>query len=394
MIENQRRVIVNQQPDFFREARDLMHSYFRFQLEKGKSGPTFAAQPLVTRSERFTLSPEDMGAAFSDMAAYLGRVRAEAEPVLAAWPGLEALYRVLPTQGEDAADRPFPEGALGYLSAPDAGHFTRDDLAVACQMQLRSWAGDLDELSLDNQQALEALTHPLMDMGAIFDAVNRVSMNDDQRMTLLRFFQELDAWHPRFRDLLSALEQICRAHYPLVTRRFERKARALEDAGAQAEPLKWLARMGSDIADFRPQDPMYLTLSLLGYNGLGFHLHMDRRLQLQAQYGILFQELDALQDKRRARDDLTDRQLKAIADPTRLAIVRSLAAGEQYVQQLADSLGLTPATLSHHLNALLSALLVGLRTQGRRSYYHLNRSELSALADDLHRLSKPTGEDA
>jgi len=108
--------------------------------------------------------------------------------------------------------------------------------------------------------------------------------------------------------------------------------------------------------------------------------------------GILVDDLSALQDRQRVRDELTERQLKAIADQTRLEILRSLSRGEQYVQQLADQLQLTAATLSHHLNQLLAVMLVGLRGEGRRNYYHLNRNELSALAADLNRLAGNYGE--
>ena len=101
-----------------------------------------------------------------------------------------------------------------------------------------------------------------------------------------------------------------------------------------------------------------------------------------------------MQDARQARDKLTERQLKAIADPTRLGIVRLLQEDEQYVQQLADALELTPATLSHHISQLLQALLVKIRVEGRRSYYSLNRPELAALAEDLHRLGGHKEEEA
>lgn len=394
MPQKTHHIIVSQQPDYFAEAQELMHGYFNFHQELEPAGAPWAKQPLVTRAERFTLSPEDMGAAFSDVAEYLTRVRHEAEPVLAGFPELAALYRVRPAQEDDGVPECFPRGALAYVAAPTAWQMTREDFARACLMQVLEWAGDLDEAGLEDQQALEALTDSAMNMGAIFDAVNRVPVSDDQRMALLRFFQELDAWYPRLRDLLAALEDICQAHYALVEQQFARKAKQLKDAGAEAEPLKWLARMSTAFADFRPEEPLYLNISVVGYNGLGVRLPMDRRATMRVQYGVLFQELDALQDKRRVRDELTERQLKAIADPTRLAIIRELSQGERYVQQLADTLGLTPATLSHHLNALLRNMLVGFRAEGRRSYYSLNRGELSELADDLRRMATAGGQQA
>jgi DNA-binding transcriptional ArsR family regulator len=146
------------------------------------------------------------------------------------------------------------------------------------------------------------------------------------------------------------------------------------------------------LTTFRPKDPITLQLSLIIYNGMSFRFSTVERLPLLILFGILVDDLSALQDRQRVRDELTERQLKAIADQTRLEILRSLSRGEQYVQQLADQLQLTAATLSHHLNQLLAVMLVGLRGEGRRNYYHLNRNELSALAADLNRLAGNYGE--
>lgn len=107
----------------------------------------------------------------------------------------------------------------------------------------------------------------------------------------------------------------------------------------------------------------------------------------------LFDDLTALKDKQRVRDELTERQLKAIADTMRFrSCEASPAKSSMYSSWQAEALGLTAATLSHHFGQLLGVMLVGIRSEGRRNHYHLNKRELSALASDLDRLAGSIGE--
>jgi ArsR family transcriptional regulator len=63
---------------------------------------------------------------------------------------------------------------------------------------------------------------------------------------------------------------------------------------------------------------------------------------------------------------------KALADPTRVAIVNRLAAAEEVcVCDLTDAFELTQPTISHHLRVLREAGLVEAERRGTWSYYRL-----------------------
>ena len=63
---------------------------------------------------------------------------------------------------------------------------------------------------------------------------------------------------------------------------------------------------------------------------------------------------------------------KALSDPTRVAIVSRLAAGEQCcVCDLTDAFDLSQPTVSHHLRILREAGLVEAERRGTFSYYWL-----------------------
>jgi biotin operon repressor len=77
---------------------------------------------------------------------------------------------------------------------------------------------------------------------------------------------------------------------------------------------------------------------------------------------------------------------KALSDASRLRIVALLGVQELTVEQLADRLGLTSSTVSHHLARLAAAGLVSARAE---SYYSIYRLEGGALVAMARRLLKP-----
>jgi len=69
--------------------------------------------------------------------------------------------------------------------------------------------------------------------------------------------------------------------------------------------------------------------------------------------------------------------LKALADYSRLSLLRLLHAGEQTVGDLAKSVELGEPTVSHHLSKLREAGLVTLRMAGNQRFYRINESGLA-----------------
>ncbi|HEY7599734.1 MAG TPA: metalloregulator ArsR/SmtB family transcription factor [Candidatus Limnocylindrales bacterium] len=81
-----------------------------------------------------------------------------------------------------------------------------------------------------------------------------------------------------------------------------------------------------------------------------------------------------------------DRLLSAIADPTRLAILRQLAAGECCACDIAACYDLRQPTVSHHLKVLRDAGWLEAERRGTWIWYSLRpqaAERLRAIADGL-----------
>jgi ArsR family transcriptional regulator len=71
---------------------------------------------------------------------------------------------------------------------------------------------------------------------------------------------------------------------------------------------------------------------------------------------------------------------KAVADPSRVRILKLLEGGELCVCQITTVLDLSPATISKHLAALKAAGLVQQRRDGKWVYYRLAERDFNVYA--------------
>lgn len=92
-------------------------------------------------------------------------------------------------------------------------------------------------------------------------------------------------------------------------------------------------------------------------------------------------------------DELSERRAiqiaRALADPTRLRILRALLQHEELsCGDLAERFPVAQSTISHHLSSLMNAGLVVMRKQGQHHYFRARRETLCAFAQWLATLEQ------
>lgn len=78
-----------------------------------------------------------------------------------------------------------------------------------------------------------------------------------------------------------------------------------------------------------------------------------------------------------------DRVFHALTDPTRRQMLRSLAAGEHTISELAQPFRMSLAAVSKHIKALEHAGLVRRTVQGRTHFCRLDPKPLASAAEWL-----------
>jgi DNA-binding transcriptional ArsR family regulator len=85
---------------------------------------------------------------------------------------------------------------------------------------------------------------------------------------------------------------------------------------------------------------------------------------------------------------------KAMADPTRRAILKRLQGGSLSAGEIGEAFDITPASLSHHFNVLKQADLVRTERRGQYIVYSLNSTvfeDLARMLFDLFPAKGPSG---
>jgi DNA-binding transcriptional ArsR family regulator len=75
----------------------------------------------------------------------------------------------------------------------------------------------------------------------------------------------------------------------------------------------------------------------------------------------------------------TSEMFKLLSDTTRLQVILSLQEQELCVNDVVSKVGLSQSSVSHHLKLLRNANLVRWKRVGKKTYYHLADSHVSAL---------------
>src|SRR5687768_5680334 len=86
--------------------------------------------------------------------------------------------------------------------------------------------------------------------------------------------------------------------------------------------------------------------------------------------------MQAVSRKNESEDDQCAAYLRAIADSTRLQVIRALQNGPLTVSDIALLLDVEIVRASHHLRVLYHADLVSTERDGKFIYYQLNRQFL------------------
>ena len=100
---------------------------------------------------------------------------------------------------------------------------------------------------------------------------------------------------------------------------------------------------------------------------------------------IIFASKAPLIDKRERSAQLA-KQLKVLADPTRLQLLSMISVQKEYGARLAEFLGITTATVSHHIETLKKASLIKEEKIGTIKYFSTDKEQIEKLITELKSL--------
>lgn len=113
--------------------------------------------------------------------------------------------------------------------------------------------------------------------------------------------------------------------------------------------------------------------------------HFDIKLHIGIEIFHLYRSREASY----CHDERLLSRLKALSDPTRLKILRQLVERPCYLQEMAKAMGLTPATVLHHVGILMSEELIEMQvtTEKKKVYYQIKKHVLEEVSQGILQLT-------
>ena len=128
----------------------------------------------------------------------------------------------------------------------------------------------------------------------------------------------------------------------------------------------------------QPPERLNIVPTIMAFHGIQWDFEVET-----LYYGVYYAQLGELIVKYSDQSASLVRRLKSIGDKSRLEILRAVKDGQCNGQDISEKLSLAPATISHHMNSLVTAGFISMDKQGTRVSYSVNQKYVDAFLQNL-----------
>ena len=367
------KLYIEDKPNIYWEANAIIREI----LNRKKGDPVH----IIENKDRFILSEDEINEKYSDLIKFYTKVFDESLDVLKDYPEWKELFSIQ----ENQEDYGFFESAIRFTNAKKVDELSKAEFFNACHYNLQSINAKEERLDFDNieetKKALEEMKNRAFDADYYIEKIMASELNNDEKIKMMDLFQHADERFDAYVELIQRIEKIYLKYYSDVEHYVKSKVELFSSSGkddAKNTPL--VNYIDVERWNFRSDEPVHLYFSVIYKGTLGMTVIMDESIRPNMIFGILFEELTELLNKEKYEAELFIEQMKALGEENRFNIMKLLSQKPHYLKEIACTVGLTPATVSHHMEQLIKAELVYMTTEGRKVYYHVNDNKIKDLA--------------
>lgn len=213
----------------------------------------------------------------------------------------------------------------------------------------------------------------------------RMPLSDEARWLLVDACVRYDDYRARIDALLDPAEALVREKAALLEPYANAAVETLTRLHGEGRLFEHFAEYGVRI-DCRNVE---ITPSVFNFSSIGLHSNIATAAYFGEEehaiisYGALIDRLTTCARSGRSGAEALLTLLHSLDDKRRLEILSALKTRPLYGQELAALTGLSPATVSHHMNELVSNGLVTVEKQGVKLLYRASAERLMELSDLL-----------
>ncbi len=223
-------------------------------------------------------------------------------------------------------------------------------------------------------------------VGNLFAALTKTNWSDTDKLQIMELFQSSEADFPRMHELMKRAEAVLISQYELIK---EKYVSTVENYSKnQSEEAKNILSQTIKLFGSLDFDNIYLSLGIVTLNQLSLVVPFTDSRSCYVAFGLDFVRLNEMKDLGVKMEEQLLRRLKALADGNKLKIVRLISQRPMYLKELSEALGITTATVSHHVSQLMEEKLIRFEMDGRKIYYSVNTAEFVSLAASIAEIAE------
>ncbi|BBF43381.1 arsenical resistance operon repressor [Lachnospiraceae bacterium KM106-2] len=224
------------------------------------------------------------------------------------------------------------------------------------------------------------------DFDQLFTAINHSDLEMAEQMVLVTIYHRRAEFYSNTVSLLNRVAKVLKKYAFIVEEDIKQLIWYIE----QPEYRERLTKKGFGIELER--EDLDISISIMGYNSISYYLEEEME-SLTVIVGLYVYQLTEHEVDKKKRERFLMDATKAISDESRLKILRLLQKRPMYVQEIAEELSLTPATVSHHMSLLLqskliTALIKNEKKRSRLVCYDILPETFKSLADIIYEFTK------
>ncbi len=238
-------------------------------------------------------------------------------------------------------------------------------------------------LLLDRFPSLEAQVK-VESYGEFINFISALPVTAELKWELCSFYNGFEQMRTVLADIVLEAGNLFMREYPNVRHHVEWFT-ANYKMTAGADPMKLICEFCPSAGGKEP-DVLYVIPTVAAAHDSAYLMdYVGERIVDFVYAGVLCTPLKKISEKPFDEKSMC-KSLRLMGDGSKLSILRLTAEKPMYGIQIAEALGLTTATVSHHMAQLAEQGLVIVSREANRTYYTANLEALGKICDDMIRL--------
>ena len=368
------KLIIENKPNIYWEASAIVKKI----LNREKGDPAH----IIENKDRFILSEDEINQKYSDLTQFYIEVFDESLDVLKDYPEWRELFSIQVDQN----DMGFFETVTRFTNAKEVDELSKTEFFNACHYHLQNIEAEQEDL---DGKTLKEMKDRAFDSDYYIEKIMNSELDNDEKIKMMDLFQNADERFKSYVNLIKRIEKIYLKYYGNVEHYIRAKVESFSSSGkANVKNTPIVNYIDVERWNLRSEEPIHLYFSIINKGTFGMSIINDESIRPNMILGILFEELRALLNKGKHDAWLFIEQMKALGEENRFNIMKLLSQKPYYLKEIADTIGLTSATVSHHMEQLTKTELVYMATKGRKVYYYVNDKKIKKLAELFNQWAK------